>query len=278
VPDGFMPDKPIDPGNPVTPSKLGDPGDPFRLDERIEPGDPASTAARLRTRVVTATSLLRASAERVSDQQAREPSLLPGWSRGHVLTHIARNADSLRNLLIWARTGVPTPQYSSLDERSQGIERGAGRSAVELLADLDASASALDAEAARLPDAAWAAQVAGVQGNEHASWYTLWRRLTEVEIHHVDLGVGYRPADWPGAFATYCLEQVAPSFAGPHSPAAMLQSSDAAVAVRIGPAGDQPATTVTGPVRALLAWLTGRSAGDGLTAEPAGPLPALPSW
>jgi maleylpyruvate isomerase len=273
-----VPGNPLLPGNPVTPSNLSGPDDAFRLDDRIEPGDPAGTAARLRARVAAATSLLRASAERVSDQQAREPSLLPGWSRGHLLTHIARNADSLRNLLIWARTGVPTPQYSSLDERTHGIERGAGRSPAELLADLGASAAALDAEAARLPDAAWAAQVRGFQGNEHAGWYTLWRRLTEVEIHHVDLGAGYSPADWPEAFATYCLEQVAPSFAGPHSPAVMLQSSDSPVAVRIGPARDQPATTVTGPVRTLLAWLTGRSAGDGLTAEPAGPLPALPSW
>ena len=278
MPDSLTPEKPVHPGNPVTPSKLSDPGEASRLDERIEPGDPAGTAARLRARVVTATSLLRASAERVSDQQARESSLLPGWSRGHLLTHIARNADSLRNLLVWARTGVPKPQYSSADERSQGIERGAGRSAAELLADLDASAAALDAEAARLPGAAWAAKVHGAQGNEHAGWYTLWRRLTEVEIHHVDLRVGYSPADWPEGFATYCLEQVAPGFAGPHSPAATLQSSDAAVAVRIGPPCDQQATTVTGPVRMLLAWLTGRSAGDGLVAEPAGPLPALPSW
>jgi maleylpyruvate isomerase len=278
VPDSIVPGNPVHRGHPVTPSKLSNPGDAFALDDRIEPGDPAGTATHLRARVATATSLLRASAERVSDQQAREPSLLPGWSRGHLLTHIARNADSLRNLLIWARTGVPTPQYSSPEERSRGIEGGAGRSAGELLADLDASAAALDAEAARLPDAAWAAQVRGAQGNEHAGWYTLWRRLTEVEIHHVDLGVGYRPAHWPQAFATYCLEQVAPSFAGPHSPAVTLQSSDAAIAVRIGPPGDQPATTVTGPVRTLLAWLTGRSTGDGLTAEPAGPLPALPSW
>jgi maleylpyruvate isomerase len=275
--DRMVPDS-LAPGNPVMPAKLPDPGHAFQPDDRIDPGDPAGTAARLQARVATATSLLRASAERVTDAQAREPSLLPGWSRGHLLTHIARNADSLRNLLIWARTGVPTPQYSSSDERSLAIERGAGRPAAELLADLDASAAALEAAAALLPAAAWAAQVRGAQGNQHTGWYTLWRRLTEVEIHHVDLGVGYSPADWPQAFAAYCLEQVAASFAGSHSPAATLQSSDVAVVVRIGPPGDQPATTVTGPVRALLAWLTGRSAGDGLTAEPAGPLPAVPSW
>jgi maleylpyruvate isomerase len=231
---------------------------------------------RLRARVAAATVVLRTSAERLSDEQAREPSLLPGWSRGHLLTHLARNADSLRNLLTWARTGVKTPQYSSPQERSEGIERGAGRPAAELLADLDESAAALDVAAAGLPEAAWAAQVGTPWG--HAGWFTLWRRLTEVEIHHVDLGLGYSPADWPEAFATYSLEQTASQFADERSPALVLRASDAPVVVRIGPPADQPATTVTGPARALLAWLTGRSAGDGLSAEPPGPLPALPSF
>jgi maleylpyruvate isomerase len=181
-------------------------------------------------------------------------------------------------LLTWARSGVPTPQYSTPEERSQGIERGAGRPAAELLADLASSAASLDAAVASLPEAAWAATVGGTGEDGHAAWYILWRRLTEVEIHHVDLDLGYSPADWPEAFATYSLEQVAQRFAGSHCPAATLQSSDSPVLLRIGPAGDQPGPTVTGPVRTLLGWLTGRSAGDGLTTDPAGPLPALPSW
>ncbi len=275
--DSLAQSNPVHPGNPVTTGKPGEPADTSRLDDRIEPGDPAATAMRLRARVAAATALLHTSAQRVTDQQAREPSLLPGWSRGHLLTHLARNADSLRNLLAWARTGVPTPQYSSPQERSEGIERGAGRPAAELLADLDESAAALDAAAASLPAAAWAAHVAGTGDDGHPAWYTLWRRLTEVEIHHADLGLGYSPADWPLAFATYSLEQYAELLSSARSPTTVLRASDALVVARIGPPGDQPATTVTGPVRALLAWLTGRSTGDGLSAEPAGPLPALPS-
>jgi maleylpyruvate isomerase len=244
---------------------------------QIDAGDPAGTAALLLIRVEAATDLLRASVAHLSDEQAREPSLLPGWSRGHLLSHIARNADSLRNLLTWAATGVVTPQYSNTGERADGIERGAGRSPAELVADLEASAEALHAHAARLPQAAWSAEV-GPGANAHPAWYTLWRRLTEVEVHHVDLGLAYAPADWPEDFATYALGQVAVSFAGPHSPAVTLRSSDTQQTVQIGPAGAQPAATVTGPVRALLAWLTGRSTGAGLTAVPAGPLPVLPSW
>jgi maleylpyruvate isomerase len=270
----LAPGDPVRPDSSLAPGKPGHPSESIGLDDKIEPDDPAGTAKRLRARVTAATVLLHATAERVSDQQAREPSLLPGWSRGHLLTHLARNADSLRNLLTWARTGVETPQYSSPGEREEGIERGAGRPAAELLADLAESAAALDEAAASLPAAAWSAQV----GWGHAGWYTLWRRLTEVEIHHVDLGLGYSPADWPVAFASYSLEQYAGDFIAARFPAVVLRSSDAPVVVRIGPQEDQPATTVTGPVRALLAWLTGRSAGDGLSAEPAGPLPVLPSF
>jgi maleylpyruvate isomerase len=243
----------------------------------LDPADPTGTAAELGAMVDAATLRLRRTATGISDQQVREPSLLPGWSRGHVLTHIARNADSLRNLLIWARTGVVTPQYASPGAREHGIAAGAGRSAAELLADLDASAAALVAVAASLGDADWAAEVHGLRGAGHPAWFTLWRRLTEVEIHHVDLGFGYGPDDWPEAFAVTCLTQVAGSFAEPEAPAALLHSSDSGDLLAIGPAGAKPACDVTGPARALLAWLTGRSAGTGLTAEP-GPLPGLPPW
>jgi maleylpyruvate isomerase len=270
----FTPGDPVRTVSPVASYKPDGPGESPAQGDRIEPDDPAGTAMRLRARVTAATALLLTSAGQISDEQAREPSLLPGWSRGHLLTHLARNADSLRNLLTWARTGVETPQYSSPDERSEGIERGAGRRAAELLADLEGSAAALDEAAATLPEEGWAAQV----GWGHSGWFTLWRRLTEVEIHHVDLGLGYSPADWPEAFATYSLEQTAGQFADARSPALVLRTSDAPVVVRIGPPADQPAMTVTGPVRNLLTWLTGRGPGAGLSAEPAGPLPALPSF
>src|SRR5712691_7516627 len=123
------------------------------------------------------------------------PSPLPGWSRGHVLTHIARNADGLRNLLIWARTGIPTPQYPSTQARDEAIDAGSGRPAGELTADLRASAEAFLAEAESLTASAWQVSVRGMRGPEHPAWVTLWRRLSEVEIHHVDLDAGYRPED-----------------------------------------------------------------------------------
>src|SRR5271154_1879554 len=123
-----------------------------------------------------ATARLAEASEGLTDEEAAAPSLLPGWTRGHVLTHIARNADSLRNLLIWARTGVVTPQYTDAGEREQGIAAGADRRAADLLADLDASAAALAAEAESLRADDWAAEVRGLHGDPHPAWFTLRRR------------------------------------------------------------------------------------------------------
>src|SRR5213080_825186 len=104
----------------------------------------------LLARVGAATDRLMATAAALSDAQAREPSLLAGWSRGHVLTHIARNADGLVNLLRWARTGTQTPMYASAESRAADIEAGAGRPAADLAADVRESAAALAAQAASM--------------------------------------------------------------------------------------------------------------------------------
>jgi maleylpyruvate isomerase len=239
----------------------------------------------LQSRIADATGRLLATAGGLTDAQAREASALPGWSRGHVLTHLARNADGLRNLLIWASTGVVTPQYPSEQARNDAIEAGAGRPAAALLADLRDSAAAFLAEAASMPGSGWPVSVHSVRGRGHPAWYTLARRLSEVEIHHVDLAAGYRPADWPGWFVADGLESVAREFAQRADvPAALLSvtGGDPGREYQIGTASDggapQPGVRISGPGWLLFAWLIGRDAGAGLTTEPAGPLPALPAW
>jgi maleylpyruvate isomerase len=243
-----------------------------------EPADPAAAAAELSARLDAATQRLLRTAAGLSDEQAREPSRLPGWSRGHLLTHLARNADGLRNLLIWARTGVETPQYASPEARDEDIAAGADRPAAALLADTEASASALTAEAGRLTGADWAAEVHGLRGKSHPGWYTLWRRLSEVEIHHVDLGAGYRPSDWPDEFAAQCLARAAGDFARPECPHVTLRAADSGAEYVIGTGDGAPPLAVTGPTRHVLAWLIGREDSAGLTTEPPGPAPTLPSW
>lgn len=157
--------------------------------------------ARLMDLIDDATRRLTDAVGRLGDEDVRRPSLLPGWTRGHVLTHVARNGDALRNLLTWARTGVVTPAYPSQEARDAAISAGAGRPAAELLADLSASAAAFSAAAAAVPDDVWQVAVRVGDSDGFPAEQVLVRRLVEVELHHTDLGIGYRPADWPAAFA-----------------------------------------------------------------------------
>jgi maleylpyruvate isomerase len=231
-------------------------------------------------RLAAADDRLLATTTRLSDAQARELSLLPGWTRGHVLTHIARNADGLRNLLIWARTGTETPMYASAESRTADIEAGAGRPGAALAADVRESTAAFAAEAASLPDDAWTVPVRTLNGPPFPARGVLERRRSEVEIHHVDLAAGYVPADWPEDFLTEALPRVAESFAGRDDvPSCVLWAEGAKGSFRIGP--DQagpPRAVVRGQPADLLAWLLGRGDGTSLAVASGGPLPALPPW
>lgn len=219
--------------------------------------------------------LLRTVAALGADDVAA-PSLLPGWTRAHVLTHLARNADAFVNLLTSARTGEEIPMYASPEARSADIEAGAGRGPADLMDDLRRSAQRFTAAVAEMPVEAWGATVQARRGPWPAAML-VWGRLREVEVHHVDLGVGYRPADWPDAFAQRLLHEVATGLAGdPAAPAMVLRFDGVRHELVVG--DPEGAPTVTGPAPELAAWLTGRSAGEVLTVTPDGPLPTPPEW
>lgn len=229
-----------------------------------------------------ATGRLLASAAALSDEQMREPSLLPGWSRGHVLTHVARSGDGLVNLLTWAETGVETPQYASAEARAADIEAGATRSADGLIADVAGSASAFAARARSLPDEAWLTEVRAIRGPAIPAWFVLNRRLFEIEVHHVDLDCAYGPSNWPDWFVSDELYRVTAEYTqNPACPAALLNDSSSGRQYFLGAfpdAGDASAAAVTGSGYALLAWLIGRDSDAELSVDPQGPLPKIPSY
>ena len=155
-----------------------------------------------------ATQRLLGTARRLSGPELREPSLLPGWTRAHILAHVARNADAMRNVLVGVRTGQDRPGYASAEAREAGIEQDAGRPARELTSDLAASAMALRTVARQLPDEGWRVPVRMLEdGPRFPAAELLTRRLVEVELHHRDLAAGYDPADWPAAFAAMELAE-----------------------------------------------------------------------
>jgi maleylpyruvate isomerase len=154
-----------------------------------------------------ATQRLIDEARIITGPDLRAPSLLPGWTRAHVLTHLARGADAMRNLLVGARAGQDRPAYLSAQARSADIERGASLGAKELMADLADSAMAFRSVSRQLPGDAWRFPVRILGSAPFPAAELLIRRLVEVELHHCDLGTGYGPADWPAAFASTRLAE-----------------------------------------------------------------------
>ncbi len=162
---------------------------------------------QLNDQIDSATQRLLDAARVIAEPDLRAPSLLPGWTRAHVLAHLARGADAMRNLLIGARSGQDRPAYGSAEARAADIEHGAGMSAKELMADLADSAMAFRTVVRQLPDAAWQVPVRVLDSVPFPAAQLLTRRLVEVELHHCDLGIGYCPADWPAAFAAMELAE-----------------------------------------------------------------------
>jgi maleylpyruvate isomerase len=148
----------------------------------------------------TATQRLIDEARLLAGSDLRAPSLLPGWSRAHVLAHLARGADATRSLLAGARAGQHRPAYASYADRDAAIEQSAAARAEDLVDDVAGSAMALRTVARQLPGEAWRYQVQALGGDRFPASQLLLRRLAEVELHHCDLGIGYGPDQWLASF------------------------------------------------------------------------------
>jgi maleylpyruvate isomerase len=212
----------------------------------------------------------------LDDEMVGQPSRLPRWTRGHVLTHVSRNADALVNLLTWARTGVQTPMYPSTEARNAGIEAGAGRGLPEQLDDVVASAQRFMEHATAMQAADWAARVRSAQGRDMAASDVPWMRVREVWIHLVDLDVGVDFDVVPDPIARALVRDVARWMDGrvEHRVLLVGQPTD----VVFGGSEAQPPVRVHGSPQALAAWLIGRSRGEGLDVASPDRLPDLPGW
>jgi len=135
--------------------------------------------------------------EELADDDIRQASLLPGWTVGHVLNHLRRNAEGFTVMVRAASRGEVGRQYPSAEARDEGIERGADASAEELVGWLRRSIEELVDTWSTLTSEQWA-NGRGVTLRGEAPVRELpWRRWREVEVHHADLGLGYRSDDWP---------------------------------------------------------------------------------
>lgn len=235
------------------------------------------------------TGVFVAALEALGDDAFTGASLLPGWSRSHVAAHTARNADALRRLATWARTGVENPMYPDAGTRDAEISEGAAEPAAALRDDVVTSAAALEQVFDALDQGSWAHQVRTQRGLEIRASVLPWMRVREVWLHAVDLdaGVGLdrAPAELLDELVTDVVSALSRHTA---CPSLLLRDSDGPGTWQLGPGSGAPAgvapadpagtVTVEGTTDVLAVWLTGRTAGTRPHVTSGGELPQLPAW
>lgn len=241
-------------------------------------------------RVRDANARLLATVSGLDESALRGPSLLPGWSRAHVVVHLARNADAQSRMVDGALRGEIVEQYAGGEQgRAREIEEGATAAAATIVAELESSVAALDQRWATLPEHAWDLETVTLRFRRTVR-EGIAARWREVEIHHVDLGCGYGPQDWPAEFVDTFLERTVarlPMRLPPTGQDAGLRwrlvdqaakrswRVDAASVQRgAGPADAE----VSGSGWQLLAWLVGRGDHGLKVAGAADRLPDLPAY
>jgi len=223
------------------------------------------------TEIDAATTRLLTTAERLRDHEWSSPTECAGWSRAHVLAHLALNAEGLTRALRALLESKAAPMYASQTVRDADIETLAAQPAATIRDRLrtasDGLAEVLE-ELPRLPaDATFERTPHGQRMLAHD---VPLLRLTEVEIHHADLHEGYGYADWPLETAVRLLERGVDRYDGPPLSA---HATDLDRTYRLGsPTDGDP--VVSGPGAALAWWLTGRDPGEDLSST-TGVLPEM---
>jgi maleylpyruvate isomerase len=219
-----------------------------------------------------ATQRLVQTVDGLTDSHWAEPSLLPGWSRAHVIAHLTLNAEGLAAACTGVLRGETVPMYASPEARNDDIEELAGRKPAVVRERFLAATTAFAHALAALPDNRLDVSIERSPGTltfpAGAVGGMRWR---EVMIHHVDLDAGFVRADWPTAFSEHVIDAMSRRVTAT-SPFG-VRATDTGHAWSFGDGGPM----VSGTAADLAWWLTGRGHGEGLTSDE-GDLPGIEAW
>jgi maleylpyruvate isomerase len=224
--------------------------------------------------VASAEALVAQFVEKLSEDEVAGESLLPDWSRGHVLSHLANNARGLSNLIEWALTGVQKDMYVSVEQRAIDIETDAKRGGKEIVDDFLEQSKILVENLEKLMAGPLLSEEVVLGNGSHVHPHEITTlRERELLVHLVDLGLEYKANDWSFDFAIKTLKSVS---AGKRKER---------VNYRLLIAGDHTWTMdqngmvdIFGTPQSLAAWLMGREPDDKLVASDGSPLGKPPLW
>ena len=209
---------------------------------------PSALSAELHQAAATAASVVAT----LDDTAVAAPSELPGWSRGHVLAHLAGIAHAMARQLEHASRGETVELYDGgYEGRTREIELAAGHDAAEHRAAVDAAFARALAAFDALGEAGWSAPISYRNGTVYDGGLAFWRELT---IHTGDLGVGFGPETWSRPFCEHLFAFLEARVPGDIKlvlqPLALPQRT-------IGSGGRSIA--VNGMITDIAAWLAGRT-------------------
>jgi maleylpyruvate isomerase len=222
-----------------------------------------------------ATNRLVRTVDGLEPEQWAQPSGLPGWTRAHVVAHLALNGEGLAAALRGVVAGEEVPMYASQEARDGDIAELGGADSTELRARLLAGSASYGEAAASVPDERWGTRIERTPGGRtFSAAATVGMRWREVEIHHVDLDAGYQRSSWTPELCANVLGAMAKRGVGGESFTVRPLDIDGSWGY-----GDSPADgpTVTGSAADLAWWLTGRGSGDGVSSS-TGALPEVATW
>ncbi|MCL1837806.1 MAG: maleylpyruvate isomerase family mycothiol-dependent enzyme [Propionibacteriaceae bacterium] len=191
----------------------------------------------------------------LSEEQWREPSLLPGWSRAHIAAHLSMSADSLGWIALNTRAS-----FDKLCATNRAmLERNADRPGLNLQIDLDTSAEAL----VRTWDAVndWNRQIRLLNASYPLAVLPLIR-LHEICIHRLDLKLNPTLDQIDSEAATWLLRWVLHRLEDTHSNELTIVSESG---LRASLGNRNPRRVVSGTDAQLWAWLSGRTGSEGLS-------------
>ncbi|QFG68525.1 maleylpyruvate isomerase family mycothiol-dependent enzyme [Ornithinimicrobium pratense] len=204
-------------------------------------------------------------------QDAARPSLCEGWDVAHVLTHLARNADGLINMVLWAVDGQERAVYASDERRAADIVEGARRPLPEIVADVETTAARFREQAQQLTGPAGEALVRTRTGNTVAGHQVIAMRILEVVFHHVDLDAGYTFDDADPEWVARTLRRGVRQWEAAAGTPSLTLRPEGMAPLDLAGGG----TEVEGTAGQLLLWLArGRTEGLSATVD----LPQPPPW
>lgn len=218
-----------------------------------------------RQHVYDATDALLRTVDGLTKEQMLVGSVLPRWTRAHVVAHVALNALGFARAIDGARRRKPVPVYDSQESRDADVEVASKMSADGLREFTFDACGRWHEVTADLDE--WEARLERVPGGPTLSVEeAVGARWREVEIHHADLDLDHTPADWTPQFTAYVFESIV-EFRRPEVDATLETPEGPVILGDGGP-------VVRGARHDLAWWLLGRGSGEGLE----GDLPTLGPW